>query len=144
MRNLALLAVLALAACNQAQAPAQNEAAAPAAQRPAPAATLAPAQSERGVVPAAFQGEWNADLADCGSGMNDSRLEIGPDTIRFYESSGRIKSVSVWDSGDVTVLADVTGEGETRETTHTFRLSDDGLTLTDLNGGLVRQRCPKA
>ncbi|HYG26874.1 MAG TPA: hypothetical protein VD906_08200, partial [Caulobacteraceae bacterium] len=121
MRKLALIAALAVAACNQAQDPAENTAAAPAAN--APAEVTAPAQGERGVVPAAYQGEWNADLEACGTGMHDSKLEIGPDTISFYESSGRIKSASEWEGGDLTILADVTGEGETRETTHTYRLS---------------------
>ncbi|HYG25688.1 MAG TPA: hypothetical protein VD906_02165, partial [Caulobacteraceae bacterium] len=124
------------------QDPADNAAPAPAANTAAPAATPAPAEGARGVVPVAYQGEWNADLNACGTGMHDSRLEIGPDTISFYESSGRIKSASEWEGGDLTILADVTGEGETRETTHTYRLSADGQTLTDLNGGLVRKKCP--
>lgn len=143
MRTLALIAALSLAACNQAQETAANEAAAPAA--PVPAASAPdPVQPGRGVVPIAFQGEWNADLSACGSGTNDSRLDIGTDTIRFYESGGRIKSVSVWDSGDVTLLADITRDGQTTEGAYTYRLSADGLTLTDLNGGLTRQKCPSS
>ena len=143
MRTLALIAALSLAACNQGQEPAANEAAVPAA--PAPAASASdPVQPGRGVVPVAFQGEWNADLSACGSGTHDSRLDIGTDTIRFYESGGRIKSVSVWDSGDVTLLADIAGEGQATEGTYTYRLSADGLSLTDLNGGVVRKKCPSS
>lgn len=39
-------------------------------------------------VPKQFIGEWNARLADCGTGDNDSALEIKSDHVSYYESDG--------------------------------------------------------
>lgn len=144
MRAIALAAatLLTLAACEREQPAAAPEqpAATPAAAQTPPAP--ANPNAEPGVVPAALQGEWNQDLTACGTGMHDSRLEITADEIRFYESGGPVKSVSEWEPGQFTVLADLSGEGEMREATYNYRLSPDGKTLTDLNGNLQRSRCP--
>lgn len=93
-----------------------------------------------GTIPARFLGEWNKDAAACGSASNDSRLVIATDTIRFHESSGPVQSATV-DGNELTVVARLTGEGETRDATYRFRLSADGATLTDADSGLARQRC---
>ena len=44
------------------------------------------------------------------------------------------------------MVAQLTGEGETREATYRFRLSGDGNTLTDIGTGMgmVRRRCDQA
>ncbi|MGQ4659524.1 hypothetical protein [Lysobacter sp. F6437] len=102
-----------------------------------------PAPAEASTVPERFQGEWNSTPADCGTANNPSRLRIGADDIRFHESSGTITSVTVSDESDITLVADMTGEGEVFESTHAFELSDDGNTLTDTSSGIgmVRHRC---
>lgn len=91
-------------------------------------------------VPSRFRGSYAANPAACDAAGNPTRLTVEADSIRFHESSGPITDV---DSGpaEVTITAELTGEGETREATHTFRLSDDGGTLTDLAGGMERVRC---
>ena len=155
------VAIVTLAACNDATPPADAPSATPpvADAPPADAATPPPGDGDVGVppvdddlddndadddavatIPASFQGEWNTDAAACGSGSNESRLVISADTMRFYESSGPVQSASV-DGNELTVVVRLTGEGETREATYRFRLSADGRTLTDADSALARQRC---
>ncbi|HEU4814042.1 MAG TPA: hypothetical protein VFS99_07420 [Xanthomonadaceae bacterium] len=90
--------------------------------------------------PTRFQGTYAADPAACDTTGHVSHLIIGSDTITFHESSGPITEVASGPS-DVTITAELTGEGETRQATYRFRLSDDGRTLTDLGGGMERVRC---
>lgn len=108
---------------------------------PAPPVDDAPAAGGA-TVPSRFQGEWAIDAAACASPGHESQLRIGADRIAFHESSGAIRSVASGDS-DLTVVAQLTGEGETREATYRFRLSGDGNTLTDIGTGMgmVRRRC---
>lgn len=106
-----------------------------------PAASAAPRQ----MVPPSFQGEWNTTPAHCGTGVNDSALVIGPDRVAFYESGGPITKVQVHGPREITLTARLTGEGETFEQSHRYRLSADGDTLTEVaadKSGLVRRRCP--
>lgn len=90
-------------------------------------------------IPERYRGEWNSDSAACGS-ASESRLVVGEDTIRFYESSGPVQSARM-DGNELVVVPRLTGEGETRDATYRFRLSADGNTLTDAGSGLARQRC---
>lgn len=145
------LAIFALAGCSAPRAPAGAAADAPAnadtdistATEPAPAPTPDDTQPAIDtVVPAAFLGEWAADAAACARPGDESRLRIDADRIAFHESSGAIQSVASGDS-DLTVVAQLIGEGETREAAYRFRLSGDGNTLTDIGTGMgmVRRRC---
>lgn len=98
-------------------------------------------------VPPAFLGEWNYQLAACGKGTDDSRLFIRPNRLEFYESSGPILSVKAHSARDITIKAQLSGEGETWTVDTRFRLSADGKQLSDVtdpNGPpFVRKRCPK-
>ena len=92
------------------------------------------------VVPVRFQGRYAADGAACDAAGHESRLQIDAGRIAFHESSGVVTSVA--GGGDeVTIQANVTGEGETREASWTFRLDAEGDTLTDVAAGMSRQRC---
>jgi len=137
----ALALPLLLAACSPGE-PAQP----PTDAAPAPETK---AQPDAGAVstttPAAFQGEWNADLSACGGGGDESRLIIGADTIAFYESQGEISATRLEADGRLAVEAMMRGEGETWADSRVFQLSEDGQTLTDVSQGstgLVRRRCP--
>ena len=44
-------------------------------------------------VPVRFRGEWNTVPRDCGTALNDSRLIIGANTIRHYDSSGPVRAI---------------------------------------------------
>lgn len=93
------------------------------------------------IVPRRFQGEYAADTPACTTPAHESRLTIGKWRIKFHESSGAIIAVEDDGDGDITITTELTGEGETRQATHHFNLSDDGQTLTDTDSGMTRRRC---
>ena len=146
---IALLLAGALAACTRTPTPAPDAAsgAIPAAPtHPASPATAksgartAPVPGDAGRVPQRFQGRYAADAGACADASAESQLVIGPDHIQFYESSGDILSVASGND-DLAVTARLAGEGEVRQATYRFALSGDGRVLTDLGGGMRRQRC---
>jgi len=96
-------------------------------------------------VPPRFQGEWNSNLVDCGTGLNDSRLRISANRIRFYESGGPTKAVVTEGEFDLALISELSGEGQTWLSYNLFRLSADHTYLTDVSNDstLVRYRCPK-
>lgn len=155
MRHLVLaLAIIAAAAGCSDRAPAADTADTttppaavpapnvPADDAPPPGDTTPPANDTTTSVPARFQGNWASDAAACASSGHESHLMVGADRIEFHESSGTVKSV-MSSGSDLTIVASVTGEGETRDATYRFRLSDDGNVLTDMSSGtsMVRHRC---
>jgi hypothetical protein len=95
-------------------------------------------------VPSRFQGEWNRNLADCGTANNDSTLKLTADRIAFYESAGPIASAIVTDRTDIAITARMEGEGDTWTSTWRLRLEDAHNTLVDITtaNGMVRYRCP--
>ena len=96
-------------------------------------------------MPAQFVGEWNSVVADCGTGNNDSVLEIKPKHISYWESDGPIKAIVVHGRYEVALIAELSGEGQTWLTTAQFKLSpgEDKLIATDIPGReFVRYRCP--
>lgn len=90
-------------------------------------------------VPERFRGDWAANTDACTTAGHVSRLHIGSDSIRFHESEGPILSAD-GQGDELTLVARLTGEGETRDATYAFTLSGDGNTLSDANG-FTRQRC---
>lgn len=103
-------------------------------------ARSAPASLKR--FPVAFRGEWNQDLAACGTGLHDSRLIITDTLIRYYESRGGIHVLQQPSPREVSGYVSLTGEGEGPWLASLYlRLSEDGTSLADADG-VVRQRCP--
>jgi hypothetical protein len=128
--------------------PAANIATSPTPAAPVPSRTSEQdagdqAAGNQTIVPIPFQGRYARDATACRRTGDETQLTLGADAIRFHESGGPIASVATRD-GAITLVARLTGEGETREATYRFRLSDDGTALTDITqgSGLVRQRCP--
>lgn len=109
-----------------------------------PVVPIPPSSPNPRTIPAAFRGEWNMDVAACGTGLHDSRLVIGPTSLRFYESTGAVRAVSALNTRDITVTSDFVGEGERWTTSDRFQLSADGRSLVMANdeGRLTRLRCP--
>ena len=136
------LAALLVAGCS---APDDGAGAAPAADvaatTPDGESTTAPEREDPDVVPERFRGEYAADTPACTTPAHESRLTIGAWRIKFHESSGAITAVEVGDDGDIAITAELTGEGETRQATYRFNLSDDGQTLVDAGSGMERRRC---
>lgn len=97
------------------------------------------------VIPAAFQGEWNERLEDCGTGKNDSRLRINASEVRFYESGGRVRGAFLSGPYELIIVLDMSGEGQTWMASHHFILASDGSYLSSKSddGSLfTRYRCP--
>lgn len=141
LSTIALVALLA-AGC---AAPHDDAADAPSTDPPATATSTPDAASSdsepaRTTVPAQFQGEYATDTRACNSPAHESRLTIGAWRIKFHESSGAIVAVESGRNA-LTITAELTGEGQTREATYRFNLSDDGQILTDRDSGMKRQRC---
>ena len=96
-------------------------------------------------VPAQFVGEWNSNVADCGTGNNDSALELRKDRITYYESEGPLRAIVVDGPYELALIAELSGEGETWMATAQFRLSPDESRLTSINipgHEFIRYRCP--
>lgn len=97
------------------------------------------------VIPAAFQGEWNERVEDCGTGNNDSRLRISSREVRFYESGGRVRGAFLHGPYELIIVLDMSGEGQTWMASHHFILASDGsyLSAKSDDGSLfTRYRCP--
>jgi len=135
------LAALGLVACDRPEAASPSTPTAKPAAAPAPVPTSAPV-AHSAEAPLPFQGEWNTALADCGGGAGDSRLVIEARRMVFYESGGPITQVVAAGPREASFKLLLNGEGETFERAYRFRLSPDNQTLTDLDAGLARKRCP--
>ena len=107
------------------------------------AVTCAWPTETRRSVPAPFRGEWEVDGRLCGTGEGDGRLVVSAGQLEFYESIGPVRAVIVETPLDVTVVAELSGEGETWLERHRFRLSRDHRTLEDAfeGGSVTRHRC---
>lgn len=101
-----------------------------------------PAQA-RPAIPPMYQGEWNMHAKDCGTSRNDSTLRLRSGAIAYFESAGPVRAVVVRNR-ELALVAELSGEGETRLHAAHFQLSRDGRTLTDVMSAppLVRYRCP--
>lgn len=93
-----------------------------------------------GPIPAAFLGEWNVGLQDCGTGLSDSRVRVEPARVLFHESEAVAKRVTVHDPRSITIEGPFQGEGESWDGRLRLDLSASGQALTI--GDLTRRRCP--
>lgn len=105
------VAAAVVAANNVAEA---ATAASPAAQAANAAAQLPPPSVATGTIPAALQGRWGMNPADCTSRRGDSKglMIVSPDMLQFYESQARpaanAKATATSFSGDFAF----SGEGQ--------------------------------
>jgi len=92
--------------------------------------------------PVSFQGRWDADQAACKLDSSDMRLTIEEKALRFWESGGEVKAVTVATPDDITAQVAMSGEGEQWDKTLHMVLSNGGNTLTIDDGKTgVRVRC---
>ena len=146
MRNfLLILALLLLAACESRPAANDTETIANEVESiPAPEAPAAgPAGPIRAdTIPAQFRGVYDTS-ADACSRPSENRLAVGPRELRFHESIGAVRSVSVESGDSVRVTADFQGEGESWSAVHTLTLGGSGERLIVARDASrsVRVRC---
>lgn len=105
--------------------------------------TLAQAEPKQ-EIPQPFQGEWNADLEQCGAQVSETRLEISANQLQFHESDGPIQDITSDGDRKLTGTVELSGEGETWQTELELQLSEDQRALTQIMDGtsFVRYRCP--
>lgn len=107
-----------------------------------PVASVMTSVATGDVIPDAFTGRWDASTAACADG-SELKLDVAPKGLQFYESSGTVETVSITGPTDITVVADMSGEGAQWQRTLRMVLGDSGKTLTiDGGTGGVRIRCP--
>lgn len=138
-----VLALLSACSSNPGTPPVTSGADASARAEPA-AHNAPPASSDAGTgtrIPERFQGLWAREARACESPAHESKLTLDAGRIGFHESEGPVQAVRV-DGDLLTVVSTLSGEGVSREASLDFRLGADGATLTALQGGLVRVRCP--
>lgn len=116
--------------------PVMNEAA------PANPKAVAPAPAEPITsIPAAFHGVYDQDRESCGQ-ASEYRLNVTADALRFHESIGTVRAVTVAGPNDVEVAADYEGEGEKWSNRRRLRLAEGRLTISGEGIEIVRLRCP--
>jgi len=128
--------------------PVGNEAAMPGNQSDAADDDDDMASATGALFPAAFHGRWGLVANDCTSTRGDNKglLTVTGDTLRFYESRGRIDKLTAESPTRMRVELDFVGEGQAWEKTATYSLADDGKTLirteSDPALSLTYTRCP--
>ena len=111
---------------------ADPELTAPSAAKPAAgdqSASLSPASV---TIPPAMQGRWGLVPADCTSTRGDAKglLEIGPRSIKFYESLATLQGVQSRSDDALRAAFGFSGEGMTWQRDMLLEVSDGGKTLT--------------
>lgn len=84
---------------------------------------------DRKELPIQFQGKWSED---CSNEESISVLEIGPNTISYYESEGPIRAFVQRGELEVAMISELSGEGGTRLSLAKFRLMNANKTLVDV------------
>jgi hypothetical protein len=146
-RKLAPLALLGLAACSQPEG--EPDAPVPTATPASSAAIAAPetdVQPAAGTIPITYRGAWDWTGGTCAP-ASDLRMEIGAQSITFYESVGTVEAVR--EDGDTLSLdLAMEGEGEQWRQTTVLRLVDGGTLLDtghddpSATGPMRLKRCP--
>ena len=134
-----LIPLAALAACNNSNQPtaqaSQGAAPAPGASMSTPAITAtntAPATNPAtAAIPAALQGRWGLVAADCTSDRGDAKglLVIDSTSLKFYESVGRIDSISAASATRLRASFSFTGEGMNWTRDEVLDAQNQGKTL---------------
>ena len=119
------------------------------------AAETAPAGSDaagadQAAIPPAIRGRWGLVPADCTSTRGDAKglLVIGPDSMRFYEATATLGSVSAVGADRLRAEFAYTGEGQQWTREQSLTVADAGKTLTrrEFGQGAMPQlrytRCP--
>ena len=159
MTRLALIPLLALAACQAAPEPnaandaeAVNQATAPVKDvetlPPDETIITEPAEDAAAItaIPAAFRGRWGMVPNDCDPKRDDAKglIEISADSLKFYESRAKLAKVTgAWPEKIEAEFA-FTGEGKSWTKTETLALTGSSNTLvrTEDGGEFRYKRCP--
>lgn len=80
-------------------------------------------------IPIRFIGEFNSSPNYCGTDLSDMRVRISATKIKFYESEGNVKAILSQPNGEITVMAEYSGEGKIWTNMIQLATSRDGKQL---------------
>ncbi len=134
LRPVLPLAMLALSACaddaeQPDDAPAAQEAALPVEPDAGIGDGAPPPPALVETIPERFLGVWDRAASGCDP-HSETRTDIGPGSIGFYESQGEVTRVAVDGPDRIAVSLAMEGEGERWDLVRSFTLSEGGETLT--------------
>jgi hypothetical protein len=144
--SLTAAATLALSACDRPQQPPAienalirnvTENAAPAATNSVEpeevANTASPVTSSADAtgLPPAFQGRWGMTEADCDVSRADNKglVTVSGDSLKFYESLGKLESMKAVSPMEINASFAFSGEGQSWNKDMTLKLDNGGTTL---------------
>lgn len=104
-----------------------------------------PGRQPANEIPPAFRGVYDSTVEACAR-PSENRLTVSAGELRFHESIGTVREVTVEGPRAIRVASDFQGEGESWQAAHRLRLADGGATLTVTGKGtsLARVRCEAA
>ncbi|MCB2047237.1 MAG: hypothetical protein KDE32_03310 [Novosphingobium sp.] len=144
-----MLAIAALSACSK---PTGEPEAAATTEAPVASASAAETFVPVTEIPEPVRGKWGINLADCDVSRGDAKgsLEIGADSLKFYESVARLDRINAVAKRGIGAEFRFSGEGEEWTRTMQLFVSSDGKTLTREEFGpdameqpLTYLRCPE-
>ncbi|MAW99245.1 MAG: hypothetical protein CMN72_06255 [Sphingomonas sp.] len=104
---------------------------------------LGDTQEPAATIPDRFLGTWDADDAHCARPASEMRLTVSPDRLAFYESAGRVASVTPGEGDAVRVNVVLDGEGMTRERQFVLQRTATGKLSVIADGNTtLRTACP--
>jgi hypothetical protein len=101
-------------------------------------------------IPRQFWGEYNQNIRHCGTGLNDTRLRVSWNNVRFYESTATVEGIIRNADGSIVVFAKFENHRETWSNIFKMSLSADKRRITVTHpqnvdsdqSSMTRQRCP--
>ena len=102
-----------------------------------------PVTPEASMIPGQYRGHWGMNAADCDQSRSDNKglITIGEKSIRFYESTATLKEQRPAIATSFSGLFGFTGEGQTWEKVMTFTRTGDTLKRAEEDGSYTYKRC---
>lgn len=127
----AALSLLLIAACSEADDPAGESPAIVKDSSESEQVLQAPEQAGSAAIPGALQGKWALTRSDCNPAATGAQglLTVSSDTVRFYESIGKVGPVKQADADSIRAEFAFSGEGQTWTRDMELSLSENGNSL---------------
>jgi hypothetical protein len=149
-----LLALAVLSGCSKPAADegTSNEVENPASTESVPSVPAPETPLPAIAIPEPVRGEWGINAADCdvSTGAAKGNLQIGADSLKFYESVAKLDRVNSLSKMGIGAEFKFSGEGQEWTRTMELSVSPDSKTLTRREFGpdameepLTYQRCPE-
>ena len=102
-----------------------------------------PGTPESAMIPAQYRGRWGMNPADCDQARSDNKgmITIGERSVRFYETTGTLKEQRPAIATSFSGLFAFTGEGQSWERVLTLTRTGDTLNRADDDANYTYRRC---